>query len=196
MIIGITGRIAAGKETVTEFLRQKDFSYYTLSRILRDELEKQGIPITRKGLQDHGDLLRNKHGPGILMKIYLDKLNPEEYHIIDGIRNPGEVEELRKHNAVLIGLDAPQKLRFERVLKRAKPSDPKTWEGFLEVDNRDFADSKDPLGQQVGKCMELADFLIVNDGDLEGSMKRIQEIWEQIKEKGESFFSIIKIINL
>jgi hypothetical protein len=48
------------------------------------------------------------------------------------------------------------------MLKRAKDSDPKTWELFLEIDDRDFGES-DPLGQQVGKCMDLSDYKIENN---------------------------------
>ncbi|MEN9626144.1 MAG: hypothetical protein RL557_472, partial [archaeon] len=40
-----------------------------------------------------------------------------------------------------------------------------------------------PFGQQVRDCMERADFLIVNDGALEDSVKKIQEIWGEIRKK-------------
>ena len=55
MIIGLTGRIAAGKETLTEFLRKKGFIYIETSKILNKELEKRGLEITRKNQQDVGD---------------------------------------------------------------------------------------------------------------------------------------------
>ena len=73
MIIGLTGRIGAGKETLTQFLREKGFKYLETSKLLTEELEKRGLPITRKNQQDLGDELRQKAGAGALMKIFLNK---------------------------------------------------------------------------------------------------------------------------
>jgi dephospho-CoA kinase len=185
MIIGITGRIAAGKETLTGYLREKGFTYLVTRDLLIEELNKRNIPVTRKSMQDLGDELRRKHGAGVLMKMFLEKIDPEKNYIIDSLRNPGEAEFMRENikGFILIAVDAPQKLRFDRIVKRGKTPDPMTWEKFLEVDNRDFHDEKDELGQQVGKCFEMADFKIMNDGDLERSMKEIEEIWEEIHKK-------------
>ena len=55
MLIGLTGRIGAGKETLTGFLRDKGFIYIETSKLLKGELEKRGILVTRKNQQDLGD---------------------------------------------------------------------------------------------------------------------------------------------
>jgi len=187
MIIGLTGRIAAGKETLTDFLRKKEFIYLETSKMLTEELRKRGLEVNRWNMQNLGDELRNKLGPGALMKMLLEKTKPSKNYIFDSLRNAREVEFLRNNvkDFVLIAVDAPQKIRFERILKRNKPSDPKTWEEFLKIDNRDFFDETNPMGQQVGKCMEIADFKIVNDADLEKSMKEIEEVWEKIKKRSD-----------
>lgn len=187
MIIGLTGRIAAGKETLTYFLRKKGFIYLETSKILAEELEKRGLEINRWNMQNLGDEIRGRDGVGGLMKMLLEKTESGKNYIFDSLRNAGEAEFLRKNaeDFILIAVDAPQKIRFERILKRNKPSDPKTWEDFLKVDNRDFFDETNPMGQQVRKCMELADFKIVNASDLKKSMKGIEEVWEKIKKKGD-----------
>jgi len=182
MIIGVTGRIAAGKETLTSFFRKKGFVYLETSKILSEELSKQGLEVTRWNQQNLGDELRKKFGPHILMQKLLEKTEPNKNYIIDSIRNAEEVYFLRKNvkNFFLIAVDAEQKVRFERILKRKKPTDPKKWKEFLKVDNRDFFDEKNPYGQQVKKCMELADFKIDNT-DLDESLREIEEIWAKIK---------------
>ena len=186
MIIGLTGRIAAGKGFIKDFLEKVGFEYYTFSDVVREEAARRGVEITRKNLQDLGNEVRNKEGPGAWAKRIIEKLESEKNYIVDGIRNPGEVEELRKQkDFFLIAVDAPQERRYERLRRRAKPSDPKTWEGFLEIDNRDFGE-EDSKGQQVGKCMEMADFYIFNNSDLGVLMKRIKEIYEQILRKEQS----------
>lgn len=181
MIIGLTGRIASGKGEVVKFLENKGFDYSTISNAVREEAKKRGMEITRSNLQDLGNEIRQKEGAGGWIKKILENFDLNKNLIIDGIRNPGEIEELRKKkDFFLISIDAPKKIRFERVLKRAKPSDPNTWEGFLEIDNRDFGE-KNPLGQQVGECMALSDFQIFNDSSVEELNKKIREVFDKIK---------------
>jgi dephospho-CoA kinase len=183
MIIGLTGRIASGKGVIKDFLHEKGFCYFTISDVVREEAARRGIPIERSFLQELGNEVRKKEGAGSWMKRLIKKFQPGFDYIIDGIRNPGEIDELRNiPGFYLIAVDAPLEIRFKRLLARAKPSDPKTWEGFLEIDNRDFGE-QDPLGQQVGKCMETADFKLINDSDMEEFHKKIQEIYNKIIHK-------------
>tara|TARA_Y100000034_G_scaffold35512_2_gene43535 strand:+ start:520 stop:1086 length:567 start_codon:yes stop_codon:yes gene_type:complete len=186
MLIGLTGRIGAGKETLTRFLREKGFIYIETSKLLKEELEKRGHEITRSTMQDLGDELREQDGAGAVIKMLLNQIKPANgNYIIDSLRNSGEVEYLRENvkDFILIAVDAPQRLRYERIVGRGKPSDPRSWEDFLKVDDRDFFDESNPLGQQVGKCIEMSDYVIVNDKDLESSMKEIERIWGEIKSK-------------
>ncbi len=184
MIIGLTGRIAAGKETLTSFLREKGFVYFETSKLLNEELVKRGLEITRTNQQNLGDELRKKHGPGVLMKMLLEKMSPDKNYIIDSLRNHHEAAFLKNCGIkfFLIAVNAPREIRFERIIKRAKPSDPKTWPEFLEIDNRDF-DSGDAMGQNVKKCLDVADFVIMNNDNLEDSMKRIEEVFKEIEAK-------------
>jgi dephospho-CoA kinase len=47
VIIGVCGRIGAGKEALTSFFREKGFVYFETSAIIKEELSKIGIEITR-----------------------------------------------------------------------------------------------------------------------------------------------------
>lgn len=180
MIIGLTGRIASGKTEVAEFLKEKGFNYITISWIVREEAKKRNIEITRKNLQDLGNNIRKEEGAGGWTIRLLKTINANDDWIIDGIRNPGEVKELRKlKDFILLSVNAPQEIRYQRVLSRNKESDPKDWKGFLEMDNRDFGE-KDPLGQQVGECMSLADFHIDNNSTLDDFHRRIYALYESI----------------
>jgi len=180
MIIGLTGRIAAGKGQIVNYLLEKGFSYTTISNLVREEAAKRGIGITRENLQNLGNEVRKEEGANAWIKRLVSNIKENEEYIVDGIRNSAEVEELRKQRYFfLISVDAPQKIRFERMLKRAKPSDPKTWDDFLSIDKRDFGE-ENPNGQQVGKCMKLADFTIVNDGSLEYLNNQIDGIYNKI----------------
>ena|SRR3989344_6783288 len=181
MLIGLTGRIASGKEQIAEYLKTKGFEYTTISRIIREEAAKINIPITRESLQDLGNLIRKYEGNGAWIKRIIQKTNLEKNYIIDGIRNPGEILELKKvPRFILVSVDAPQKIRYERVLSRGKPSDPKTWEEFVKIDERDFGKGEPEDGQQVGKCMALANYHLANDSTLENFKRKIEDIYTEI----------------
>ena len=110
----------------------------------------------------------------------LKGLDLDEDCVIDGIRNPGEVEELKKKGFTILLIDATQKVRFERMLKRNSEKDPKSWEEFLKIEKRDL-DEKDESGQQVRKCMQMADFKLINDLDVEGLNSKLTEFLNKIK---------------
>jgi|TARA_B100001971_G_C18086492_1_gene481179 dephospho-CoA kinase len=181
MLIGLTGSKAGGKGEVSDILKEKGFLYESLSDRVREEAVKRGMEnYTVKELQNIGDELRRKFGDGIWAKKTLEKVDVGKNYIIDGIRNLGEIEELKKsENFILIAVDAPQKVRFERILKRARISDPKDWETFLEMDERDIK-SKEQSGQEVGKCMEMADVKIFNSGSLEELKDEIRKTLENL----------------
>jgi len=171
MIIGLTGTKAAGKGAVSEILKEKGFIYSSLSDRVREEADKRGLiegKRTVTDLQNIGNDLRKKEGLGTLARRTLDTPNVRvaENIVIDGIRNPGEIEVFREYDEQgfwLIAVDAPQEVRFKRLLKRGRNSDPKEWEGFLVVDKRDVGSGEVTSGQQVGKCIESADYLFWKD---------------------------------
>ena len=83
--------------------------------------------------------------------------------VIDSIRNLAEINELRKlPGFVLIAIDAPVKLRFERAKKRARTGFEKTLQDFIKIEQQE--NSKDPARQQLFECVKQADYIVVNDG--------------------------------
>jgi len=188
MIIGVAGTIGAGKETLTSHFREKGFVYFETSAILKEMLIQRGLGVTRENMQNLGDELRKKGGMEALMKILLErtKKEPEKNYIFDSLRNDGEYSFLKQNipDFVLIAVDAPREIRFKRILERGKPHDPKTWQDFLKVDERDLEDKQNPLGQQTAKLLKLADFVIINDADIEKAMAQVKEVYSKIIKAG------------
>ncbi len=183
MIIGITSSLGAGKGTIIEYLQSQGFEYFTLSDELRAEATLRGIGLTRTNLQDLGNELRKQEGGNALIKRTIKKMQSAQGHIVDGVRNPAEVDELKKqNNFFLLSLDAPEQLRFARMAKRNREKDPKTWEEFLKVDARDKGEGEAENGQQVAACMELADFHVLNDGDIGAVNEKIKDIMGKIQD--------------
>ena len=183
MIIGLTGTKAGGKGVVAEILKAKGFLYSSLSDRVREEAVKRGLEnCSVKELQDIGNELREKFGLGILAKRTLGLLGEggNKNFVIDGIRNLGEIEELAKNkDFVLIAVDAPQKIRFERLIARKRASDPKTFQDFLIMDKRDLGEGNES-GQQVAKCIENADYKIYNHGNLDELREKINKLLNKL----------------
>ncbi|MDP3981768.1 MAG: deaminase [Chlamydiota bacterium] len=202
MIIGLTGRNGSGKGVVAEFLIQRGFIYGSLSDIIRDELKDRGIEITRENLIRQGNELRLQHGPGVLAEKISERFDSDKNYVIDSIRNPEEVKTLKKClGFTLAYVDAPIKLRFERVKERRREHDPISYEEFVRLENKECS-SDNPAAQQLDKTQKMADIILTNHGPLDELHKQIIDI---LKENGanstrpdwdEYFMSIAKVVAL
>ena len=68
MIIGLTGKNAAGKGELAKHIQSKEFVYFSLSDVLREEATRRGLDHSRGTLINVGNELRKKFGNGILAK--------------------------------------------------------------------------------------------------------------------------------
>src|SRR5215467_11864672 len=126
MLIGLTGRNAAGKGEVAHYLQKKSFYYYSLSDVIREEIRSRRLEPTRELLITIGNELRQKYGADILAERILAKIEDDKHYIIDSIRNPAEVNAFRAaKNFKLIRVEAPPEVRFQRILSRHRESDPR-----------------------------------------------------------------------
>jgi dephospho-CoA kinase len=189
MIIGITGPISSGKGKVAEFFKEKGFTHHSFSAEIREVAKERGIEITRINLGKLGHDLRKESRKSILGTRILNTINKEvkkgkKRFVIEGIRDVDEIRLFRQHEMenkqmrfVLIAVDAPQKNRFEHLKSRGRHGDPKTFAEFKKIDNREI---KGGHGQEVAKCMKMADYRIRNDGTLEELKKKVGEIAKEI----------------
>lgn len=184
-VIGLTGTIGSGKEFVKDLIKKKFDCYdVSLSGAIM-AMVKKTQSYKRADLQEVGNQLRQKYGNHLLAKVSTEFMPREKpVMIVDGIRNPGEAEWLKKtykNNFVLIGVDAPQQMRFERVQKRNRPMDPKTFEEFAQIDSRDQGEGEPDYGQHVKKCLQMADITINNDGNEAEMSAKMQEVFSKIQ---------------
>ena len=197
MIIGVTGRIASGKGVLSDFLQGKGFQYMRLSSFLYEEADRLGISKNRESMQALGNKLRRDEGNEILAKLIVKKIKQNNLSkiIIDSIRNPSEVKYLKENlkDFKLISFDAPQKPRFERMLERNKINDPKTWDEFLKADEKDFGVGESESGQGVGKCMEMADYKLLNDSSLGEVQREIEEIYNELEDNKSNVDNFTKV---
>ena len=176
MIVGLTGKFAAGKGTVAEVLQRSGFRYHSLSDVIREHLKAQDIAESREALTEAGNALRRQHGPAALAVIINERLRDGADHIVDSIRNPAEVEVLRGvPGFFMIGVDADPKVRFARLVARNRQGDPTSYAQFAALEERETS-STDPSTQQLRATWALVDEVIMNDGsfdDLEAAVREV-----------------------
>ena len=88
--------------------------------------------------------------------------------MIDGIRNPGEWEELIKLPGFqMIGVTASPETIVDRITERNREGSKLSREEILEKLARERGIGEPPEGQQVQRTLDCADYLIVNEGSLD-----------------------------
>ncbi|MGD2295073.1 MAG: AAA family ATPase [Candidatus Aminicenantes bacterium] len=171
-LIGLTGTNGSGKGEAADYFKKKGFAYLSLSDLIRDELQKEKKEVTRDNLIQKGNQLREKYGPDILARRAIEKVKDKA--IIDSIRNPFEVEFLRKHGKfILLAIDAPVELRYERAKRRGREESASSLEEFVQKEKEEMTGSEN--GQQLYSCMTMADHIIINDGTLEDFHLKLEE---------------------
>ncbi|ASJ17521.1 hypothetical protein A3L04_10805 [Thermococcus chitonophagus] len=188
MIVGIAGKIAAGKTTVAKFLEEKGFCRISCSEPLIDLLtgntdKYSWVPKvdfkgeqTRENLIKLGRILKEKYGEDILIRLAIDKLRHCKNIAIDGVRSRGEAEKIKEMGGILIYIEAKPVIRFERLKKRnaGKDREIKTLHDLLKFD-----EWEEKL-YQTSKLKEIADFVIVNEGSLEDLKEEVKKILREV----------------
>jgi len=163
-LIGLTGPNGAGKGEAAAFFVAHGYAYRSLSDIIRADLAAAGLPPDRDRLIARGNELRRAGGPDVLARRLLEQVSGPT--VIDSIRNPAEVERFRlEEGFVLLAVDAPAPLRFERVMLRGRNESAATLEEFVRKEAEEM--SNNPAAQQIHRCFKMADAVVRNDGGIE-----------------------------
>lgn len=181
-LIGITGAFGSGKSTAASIFERYGYKKIYLSSFLEKEALQRKLPLTRKVLQDLGNEMRGEYGAGILVEKALKEFGNEEKIVIDGLRNLGEIQSLRKHKgSMILAIVADRNVRFER-LKNLKRRERLTPELFEQLDLRDLGVHEKITGLQTALCIALADYYIDSNGTIRDFEEKITQF---IKKNGQ-----------
>ncbi|MEJ0053578.1 MAG: AAA family ATPase [bacterium] len=181
MILGIAGTLGAGKGTVVEYLvEEQGFTHFSVRNFLWEEVDRRGLPRVRDNLSIVANDLRAKHGAGYITGELLKRAQSYGADvIIESLHTLGEANFLREHGAIILGVDADVRARYERIRKRGTETDQVSFEKFVEDNEREIA-SNDPAKHNIRAVIDSADFTITNDGTLEELHKQIDRILSEV----------------
>ena len=187
MIIGLTGPIASGKGLASKAIRaqlgDEKITTVLLSDYIREVVRGEGKQLSRDTLREAGNALRTENGPGAWVKRMFERLpqGGEGVLLVDSIRNPGEIKELRaafQSRLFVLATDAPVEDRIKRVLKRAREDD-STDSAEVERQMRIEMENNPETGFSIEGCRELADAVSLGK---ESKAERIDEVQNWVKE--------------
>jgi len=165
-IIGLAGTNGAGKDSVGEVLaKYHNYLFISVTDLLRDEVERRGLPPAREHLRELSAEWRRELGLGVLVDKAIaeyDKVRDQYDGIaMASIRNPGEADEIHALGGTMIWVDADPRVRYDRVTRatrheRRAVDDQKTYEQFL-------ADEEAEMHRAAGADAATLDMAEVKD---------------------------------
>jgi len=182
MIIGITGTLCAGKGTVVEYLeKEKGFKHFSVSRYLTDELEKRGTPVNLDTLISIGNEIRATHSPSFIAEeLAKEALSYKGNCVIESLRCEAEINVVRGIcKGVILAVDADIEKRHKRSLLRKGEKDNLSFDEFVKREEKQWQ-STDPNKQNLKRCIEMADYKIMNDGTKKELHLAIEQVFSNI----------------
>lgn len=182
MIVGIAGSFGAGKGTVVEYLlAHKGFKHYSASGFITEEIERRGLPVNRDSMAFVANDLRKRFGPShIIDTLYARAQAIGGDAVIESLRAVAEVERIKAIGGVVIGVDAPPALRFKRSMARGSIKDGVSYEKWQEQEAFESTQG-DPTKQNIFGALQLADYVVHNEGTLEALYAQVEDFLVRFK---------------
>jgi dephospho-CoA kinase len=175
LIVGVTGRIGAGKTSVAKYLSTAHgFDYIRYSQVLsewRAEDAQSKTNLQAVGWEVMGGGLQVE-----LNRRVIAQIPPRSNCAVDGLRHPTDFESLAKSFALqffLCYVECPQQIRWQRLRSR-----------YHEFDDFTRADSH-PVEQQIETLRSKAFKVIKNDGSLQALYSQVDSLLERIHQGGQ-----------
>ncbi len=169
-VICVTGMPAAGKEEFQKVAAREGYTIVRMGDVVREEARRRGLPITDAAVGGMAHAERETHGVAVWAERTIPHARADRV-CIDGLRSPAELATFRKAFAgglVVFAVTAAPKTRWERVQRRRRADDARTWDEFLRRDARE-------RGWGLEEVIAAADVTIVNEGTLEQFYTDVRE---------------------
>jgi len=186
-VLAFVGAPAAGKTEAASVAREMGIPVITMGDVIRDELRRRGLSLNDENAGRIANELRECEGMDAIAKRCIPLIRgieaagaqkvKKKVIVIDGIRGIAEVKTFKKEfgtDFVLIRIDAPLILRYERIKRRGRGDDLLSLEGFKEREERENR-------WGMGEAMNKADKVVKNEGSLEEFKDAIKRILNEIQ---------------
>jgi predicted nuclease with RNAse H fold/dephospho-CoA kinase len=157
MIIGVSGRICAGKTAASRIIEKHGFSYTRFSLVIDDEIVARGETPNRATRQHMGSKIHSEKGQRWLCEKVLTRVSGEQFVVVDGLRFPEDHAYFAENfgsEFIHLHVSASDKIRAARYAENESDGLP-----------FDFADEQ-PVESRIGALERLANIVISNEGSV------------------------------
>ena len=176
-VLVLCGPPGSGKGVVARVASERGMSILSLGDVVRAEMASRGLPETPENVGLTALSMREEHGEEIVVERLLPSLMSAlegSDVLIDGMRQPEEMEHLRKHveDVTIVATSASASARMEWLEERGRGEDGGVDE-FTEREEREW-------GWGLEVLIEQAHAIVLNDGSLEELESRSGMIFEAL----------------
>lgn len=179
-VVGITGPIGAGKDTVSQYLQDTyGFRTFGMGDVIRRIAEEKSTEPTRENLQEIGKECRRDEGDDFLARKAAEEMKKSggEKFVLNGIRNPEEVEAMRDEfdgDFILLHVSADEDVRFNRLKERGRHGDPETFEEFKRQDETEIEKFN------MEEVFEMAEYKLDNNLGFDELYRKVDRFAESL----------------
>ena len=169
VILILVGMPGSGKDIFVQEARKAGFDHIRMGDMVRLFAKEAGLESSDNSIGGFATSQRDEQGADIWAKRTLEKM-PDGDVLIDGSRSLAEIEHFKaklEDGLTIIGIEAPEQQRFQRLAARGREDDPSIFEEFQARDKRE-------LSWGLGEALEKAEITITNDGTLEEFRSKCQ----------------------
>jgi len=183
LVFAFVGAPAAGKTEAASVAREMGIPVITMGEVIRAELKKRGLPLSDKNAGRVANELRAREGMDAIAKRCIPLIKAQKKSagkdqkgivVVDGVRGIAEVETFKKefgNDFVLVRIDAPLSLRYERIKTRGRGDDL----DLLSLDEFKNREERE-IGWGMEEAMKKADKVVKNTTSLEEFREQIKGI--------------------
>lgn len=155
-LIGVSGTFASGKDLIAHYLSEHyGYTHPSTSELVRNIAMKERASVEREVLYVVADEYRRRHGAAVFVEMALDSPRPT---IITGLRTLGEAKAIKAAGGVLVFVDAPIELRYERMKQRDRDEETQlTLEQFKDRERDEWHVGDDDADFNLRDVKAMAD---------------------------------------
>lgn len=166
VVVGMPG---SGKDVLVGAAKELGFNHIRMGDVVREYAKNAGKAPDDVSVGGFATEERGKHGDEIWAVRTLENL-PHGNVIIDGSRSLAEIRHFISacDDVVVMGIDAPDEQRFQRLRGRGREDDPKNEKDFELRDKREES-------WGIREALVSADLMLINAGSLDGFKQRCRK---------------------
>ena len=182
-ILAVVGMSGSGKSVAVDYLTGLEYPKVYFGGMIYREMERRGIERTPDGESEKKvrEMIRETEGKDWVVRQVIEDVHKlieagQRRIVLDGVYSWTEYVALKKEfpgEMVFVALVLPKKLRYKRVA--ARPERPFNHQEIMERDRSEIENL------EKGGPIAAADYYILNDGSIEETNKKLDEILKVIE---------------